>query len=763
MGDFTYIYEYDDITGNIIKKKNKHTNTNSYSGMELNYVPSDSDYLSTKIQNTNNYFYTPDAFTNSNGENSKTSYKNEYKYDNNENITKITLEKITPETSEKTKVNYCYDDLNRLSAEEFDSKRYEYKYQKNNKDINKITTVSNNGSFYKKIEYDDLGRMTKYSKFNTSLQAYKEQKEYTYETNYLNPKSITKNNITYNCTWIRDNLLSEYGDIKYEYNHQGQRRRKMLGDTQLASYYYDGSKLIGEDGQGIKLRYIYDMLGITGVRYTRSGESMPTDYQYAKDGQGNVIAVIKDGLPVVEYTYDTYGNYEEKIINQYDPFAKINPIRWRSQYYDLETGMYYINSRYYDPEVYQYFDSLDIERIIESMDTIGGLNLHAVCSDNPIDLDINRYNILTSQELTPDPYYDPTNGVKSSIWKKFKLVLKALIVAAITIVAIVLITNPATSCFGIGLLKAALISGLIKSVLTFCMTDTGEKGFFKENIDDIVSSFLDGFIEGAIYYCVATALGIIKPGNCFIAGTLILTESGRQKIESIEIGDQVWAYNEETGENELKEVVHIFRNKTEEWIHVHINDEHITCTKEHPFYIPDLKQWINAGELELGMNVLLSSGDYDKITSLEVEHLDTPETTYNFEVRDLHNYYVGESNVLVHNTCVVDTPVDDLMNFESAAKLESHYAKHGHEFNGLYQSADDYLAGANNVIKHGTKVNYLYKGEIRTGYAQFFGNSAKNGMAKFAFVGTNNSGFITTFHVERSKELFRLLGTAGIL
>ncbi len=63
--------------------------------------------------------------------------------------------------------------------------------------------------------------MTKYSKFNASFQTYVVQKEYTYESNYLNPKSITKNNVTYNCTWIRDNLLSKYGDIEFEYNHQG--------------------------------------------------------------------------------------------------------------------------------------------------------------------------------------------------------------------------------------------------------------------------------------------------------------------------------------------------------------------------------------------------------------------------------------------------------------------------------------------------------------------------------------------------------------
>ncbi len=330
--------------------------------MDLNYHPTEGEYLSTKIQSTNNYFYHKDAYlfpSVSVPENYKTNYKFSYTRDDNENITKITS---TANTSFTT--NYGYDELNRLKTEynSHFNKNYTYGYLTNNKDINKITTVLDGANNYKNIEYDALGRMTKYYKSGVL------QKEYTYESNYLNPQSITKNNITYNCTWKRDNLLTNYGTTEYLYNHQGQRTRKTT-DTDNIMYYYDGSKLLGENRvkeSGTlgtqNIRYIYDMLGITGVRYTKGSETI--DYQYAKDGQ-----------PIVEYYYDAYGNCDEVILNQNDPYASINPIRWKSQYYDLETEMYYINSRYYDPEVYQYLDSLDIERIIESMDTIGGLNL----------------------------------------------------------------------------------------------------------------------------------------------------------------------------------------------------------------------------------------------------------------------------------------------------------------------------------------------------------------------------------------------------
>ncbi len=99
--------------------------------------------------------------------------------------------------------------------------------------------------------------------------------------------------------------------------------------------------------------------------------------------------------------------------------------------------------------------------------------------------------------------------------------------------------------------------------------------------------------------------------------------------------------------------------------------------------------------------------------------------------------------------------------FASEEKLLSHYDKHGNEFKGAYNSADEYLQGARDVMDNGYKVEYTYKGETRTGYVQFMGNNSK-GNAKFAFVGTNNDGFITTFHTESGKTFWKLLNGENI-
>ena len=74
--------------------------------------------------------------------------------------------------------------------------------------------------------------------------------------------------------------------------------------------------------------------------------------------------------------------------------AEINPFRYRSYYYDTETNLYYLNSRYYDPEISRFINADDIEYLNKNISN--GLNLYAYCLDNPIKFrDIFGNNIFT--------------------------------------------------------------------------------------------------------------------------------------------------------------------------------------------------------------------------------------------------------------------------------------------------------------------------------------------------------------------------------
>ena len=93
-------------------------------------------------------------------------------------------------------------------------------------------------------------------------------------------------------------------------------------------------------------------------------------------------------------------------------------------------------------------------------------------------------------------------------------------------------------------------------------------------------------------------------------------------------------------------------------------------------------------------------------------------------------------------------------NFGSLDKLLSHFDKHGSEFGA--QSPEEYLNVGRGVIKDGYQVQYQYKGDLRTGYVQYMGNTSK-GAPKFAFVGTNADGDITTIHTKSGKDFWKTL------
>ncbi|MGN0469829.1 MAG: polymorphic toxin-type HINT domain-containing protein [Acutalibacteraceae bacterium] len=147
----------------------------------------------------------------------------------------------------------------------------------------------------------------------------------------------------------------------------------------------------------------------------------------------------------------------------------------------------------------------------------------------------------------------------------------------------------------------------------------------------------------------------ILTSQCFVEGTLVLTIDGEKPIEEIQAGDLVYSTDPETGENEYKEVVQTFENEANELVHITVDDEEITSTPKHPFYVPQ-KGWTSAVDLKAGDILVLSNGEYVTVEKVQHEILENPVKVYNFEVEDFHTYYVGDNSILVHNQC---TTVDN--------------------------------------------------------------------------------------------------------
>ena len=103
-------------------------------------------------------------------------------------------------------------------------------------------------------------------------------------------------------------------------------------------------------------------------------------------GKFNVL-LDYDGDVVVRYVYDAWGNHavlgtDGNDITDPNNIGILNPFRYRGYYYDTETGLYYLKTRYYDPEVGR-FITIDGVSYLDP-ETINGLNLYAYCGNNPV-------------------------------------------------------------------------------------------------------------------------------------------------------------------------------------------------------------------------------------------------------------------------------------------------------------------------------------------------------------------------------------------
>lgn len=157
------------------------------------------------------------------------------------------------------------------------------------------------------------------------------------------------------------------------------RYKKTAGDV-TTTYFYNGNTLLGENrSDGKQLRYFYDVTGICG--FSCKDGLQTTYYTYVKDVLGNIVMIKNDmGVLLARYSYDEWGNCT--VENLEGTIGNINPFRYRGYYYDSESGLYYLMSRYYDPEIGQ-FISMDAVDYLDP-DTIGGVDLYAYCRNNPI-------------------------------------------------------------------------------------------------------------------------------------------------------------------------------------------------------------------------------------------------------------------------------------------------------------------------------------------------------------------------------------------
>ena len=330
-----------------------------------------------------------------------------YTYDALGNITRI---------SQSTKpfytlVAYEYDAQNQLRTET----RYTYSsntdttgtsvtYTYNYDTAGNLQSVQKNGATVQTYTYGDSQWRDLLTKVGGTTISYDASG---------NPKNWYNGTTYTGLTWENGRQLTSITTggktATYTYDADGIRTYKKVGNAEHEYRILNGKVVYEKLGSGSTAKimiFSYDAQGRPfAVKYSTNNGGSYITYFYALNQQGDVVKIFR-ALPVKDsdgnligrtekvyatYTYDAWGKLigmtdanGNSILDKQDTsfaFANRNPLRYRGYYYDVETGFYYLQSRYYDPANHRFINA-DAYASTDSNDAIS-CNMFAYCGNNP--------------------------------------------------------------------------------------------------------------------------------------------------------------------------------------------------------------------------------------------------------------------------------------------------------------------------------------------------------------------------------------------
>ena len=327
------------------------------------------------------YHTTPLVSTLTLKKDSTTTATYSYTYDSLGNITQVKENNVL-------KLSYVYDSLNQLVRENnaYANKTWKYTYDKagniTGKYVYAYTTGTLPSTYQDHISYGystgawgDM--LTSYNGTTISYDAI---------GNPANWRGMV--GLDWNGRQVTDIDIDGVSEqIGFKYNADGIRTKKSYydedGNLTTHKYILDGSKIVKETVTGnsaYTLYYLYDAAGsIAGFEYNG------TTYYFQKNLQGDIIRICNiAGNTVVEYTYDAWGKVLSVTGSLASTVGQANPFRYRGYYYDTETGFYYLQTRYYDPEIGRFLNADTSEIVPSAAIGLTDKNLFAYCDNNPL-------------------------------------------------------------------------------------------------------------------------------------------------------------------------------------------------------------------------------------------------------------------------------------------------------------------------------------------------------------------------------------------
>ena len=164
--------------------------------------------------------------------------------------------------------------------------------------------------------------------------------------------------------------------LSFSYNDAGLRTEKTVNGS-TRRYIWNSSQLMADVGASDAFYFHYSSGGEL-IGYTYKTADAETECILVKNQQGDVERVISaDGTILASYTYDAWGN----VLTSEGSLAASNPIRYRGYYFDTETSLYYLQSRYYNPAVGRFVNG---DSLLNGKAGTIGFNLFSYCGNNPL-------------------------------------------------------------------------------------------------------------------------------------------------------------------------------------------------------------------------------------------------------------------------------------------------------------------------------------------------------------------------------------------
>ena len=322
----------------------------------------------------------------------------------------------------------------------------------------------------------------------------------------------------------------------FAYNADGIRTVKTNGST-IYHYTLNGSQIVTEtwttkSSSGAEtpnhfLVYLYDENGApVGLQYRNKSDAKNVFYTYyfEKNLQGDIIAIYTEsGTKIGSYTYDAWGNCTISTESGTTTIQKqivrtLNPFRYRGYYYDTDTGLYYLQSRYYNPQWGRFLNA-DYAEVISDNGTITDKNLFVYCENNPVmraDADGEFWHIVAGAAIGA-----VVGGLSSIISQAIAgedINWTAVAISAAS-GALSGAINAAFPCMGA--IATGVVEGTI-SAASYAATETLAYGR-DVSFGDVLSV---GLNNGIMAGCMKDVMQSIGLCNCFIAGTLVAAETG---------------------------------------------------------------------------------------------------------------------------------------------------------------------------------------------------------------------------------------------